>query len=154
MMKLSNKYERDGMGHIFTIKGVLCGEKLISGSLLKYNTEMLKKLRYQIGDLRDVERVDMTVEQMKEIAHIDCQAARDAGIMKIALVASHELIFSLSSMYSAYAIEPCMEAKMFRNSEDAREWIEGFVDSGALNISSPVLANRADGDSSATSLSS
>ncbi len=153
-MKLSNKYERDGMGHIFTIKGVLCGEKLISGSLLKYNTEMLKKLRYQIGDLRDVERVDMTVEQMKEIAHIDCQAARDAGIMKIALVASHELIFSLSSMYSAYAIEPCMEAKMFRNSEDAREWIEGFVDSGALNISSPVLANRADGDSSATSLSS
>ncbi len=151
-MKLVNKYERDGMGHIFSIKGVLCGEKLVSGSLLKYNAEMLQKLRYQIGDLRDVERVDMTVEQMKDIAHIDCQAARDAGIMKIALVASHELIFSLSSMYSAYAIEPCMEAKMFRNMSDARDWVESFVTSGAFDISSPIPSTITKGDSQSSSL--
>lgn len=152
MMELVNHYERDGMGHIFTIDGVLCGERLISGSLLKYNPEMLTKLRYQIGDLRGVERVDMTVEQMKEIAHIDCQAARDAGIMKIALVASHELIFSLSSMYSAYAIEPCMEAKMFRNMSDAREWVESFIENGDFDITSPVHPAFPDGDASSPTL--
>jgi len=152
-MDLKSGYERDGIGHIFSVDGVLCGEKLVSGSILKYTPELLQKLRYQIGDLRGVERVDMTVEQMKEIAGLDCQAARDAGIMKIALVASHELIFSLSSMYGAYAVEPCMEAKMFRNMSDAREWIDGFIESGELDVTTPIPPVKSEGDSTSSSLS-
>ncbi len=152
-MDLKSEYERDGMGHIFSINGILCGEKLVSGSILKYTPELLRKLRYQIGDLRGVERVDMTVDQMKEIAGLDCQAARDAGIMKIALVASHELIFGLSSMYGAYAVEPCMEAKMFRNMADARDWIDGFIESGELDVTGSIPPTKPEGDISSSSLS-
>lgn len=115
--------ENDGKGLLFVGRGVLSGEFLVRQTRKTYSTEVLGRLCYQIIDLREVERMDITTEQIKQLALLDRQAAEAASGGKIAIVASHDLTVGLSRIYSAYAESPNLETRIFPTMEEARAWV-------------------------------
>lgn len=124
--KLTASFENDGRGMVFIAQGVISGEQLLRQTAETYSREVLTRLRYQIVDLRAVERMDVTSEQMRELAKLDCEAAESVSDAKIAIaiVACHDLTIGISRIYSAYAQSPNLEAKIFPSVEEARRWIE------------------------------
>lgn len=109
---------------VFVGQGVISGEQMIKQSEKAYSPAVLAKLRYQIIDLRNVERMDITSEQMRQLAMLDRRAAEQSAGGKIAIVASHDLTVGLSRIYSAYAQSPELDAKIFPTMEEARAWVE------------------------------
>jgi hypothetical protein len=115
--------ENNGRGMLFIGEGVISGEELIRQTEKSYDSEALNRLQYQIIDLRDVHRMDITADQMRKLAELDCKAAERSSGTKIAIVASHDLTFGLSRIYSAYAQSPNLQARIFRTMNEARAWI-------------------------------
>lgn len=116
-------FENEGKGLIFVAEGVLSGEQLIRQTEKTYQATECEQLCYQIIDLRQVERMDITAEQIKQVAQLDCQAAENGRLTRIALVADHDLTIGLSRIYSAYAQSACLQTRVFRSEEEARAWL-------------------------------
>lgn len=117
-------FENDGRGLLFIGEGVISGEQLIRQTEKTYASKSVCRLHYQIIDLRGVHRMDITAEQIKTLAELDREAADRRPGIKIAIVASHDLTFGLSRIYSAYAHSPNLEARIFREMDEARAWID------------------------------
>lgn len=118
-------FEDDGRGMVFTARGVVAGEHLVDRHREIYSPEVVQQLHYQIIDLRELERLDMTTEQMREIAIFDRKAAEQSTSerpMRVALVAAHDLTEALARIYCAYADSAHLEARVFADPETAREW--------------------------------
>lgn len=124
MQQFTASTEQEGRGLVVVARGVISGEQLLRQTRKTYAPDVVQRLRYQIIDLRDVERMDITAEQMKQLASLNRQAAEAAAGAKIAIVACHDLTVGLSRIYSAYAQSPQLQARIFRSMEDARAWVE------------------------------
>lgn len=121
--KFTATFEEDGRGLLFVGRGVLSGEAMIRQTRKTYSSEVLGRLCYQIIDLREVERMDITSGQMQRLAELDRQAAEAASGARIAIVAAHDLTIGLSRIYSAYAQSPHLESRIFPTMEEARAWV-------------------------------
>lgn len=128
--KVTARFENDGRGMVFIGQGVISGEQLIQQTEKTYSPDVLGRLCYQIIDLRGVERMDITAEQMKHLATLDCKAAEVMSGAKIAIIASHGLTVGISRIYSAYAQSPKLEAQIFPTIEKARAWIDSTPGAG------------------------
>ncbi len=116
-------FENDGQGLLFTGRGVLSGEQMIENTPTTYSPEVLQRLRYQIVDLRGVERMDISCEQMQHLAQMDRSAAQANAAMRVAIVAAHDITIALGRIYSAYAQSPKLETRVFTTMEEARTWV-------------------------------
>lgn len=118
-------FEDNGRGLVFTVQGVASGDYLLERSRQAYSPESVGELRYQIVDLRDLVRLDMSTAQMQELAELDRRLAQQlaAGApLRVALVVSHELTEGLARIYCAYANSAELEARIFSELETARAW--------------------------------
>ncbi len=116
--------ERNGLGAVFDYSGVVSGEEAYRESKALYTPHNLKYLKYQIVDLRQASRIEISTEEIKKLAELDKEAARDAGGFFIASIVDHDLQESLSMFYRTYANDLFIIAKIFRSMEDAREWLD------------------------------
>ena len=64
-MGLDVTIEHDGIGVLFTYSGVLEGDQVLVESQALYTPEIMAKLHYQLVDLRDVNRIELTTEQIQ-----------------------------------------------------------------------------------------
>jgi hypothetical protein len=116
-------FENDGRGMLLVGEGVISGEQLIRQTEKTYASDAVSQLQYRIIDLRGVHRMDITADQMQKLAELDRKAAERCPGTKIAIVASHDLTFGLSRIYSAYAQSANLQARIFRTLDEARAWI-------------------------------
>jgi len=121
--------EHDGVGVVFTYSDVLKGEEAIRASENFYTTEILQKLHYQLADLREVNRIELTTEQIQRLAVIDRAAAQQGNGFFIASVINHDLQAGVSRFYRAYLEDANpvktqkIEAGIFKTMPAAREWL-------------------------------
>src|SRR5690606_25614412 len=108
-------------GLIFVAEGVLSGEALIRETERAHGAHA--GLRYQIIDLRQVERMDITAEQIQRIAEADREAAERGPGAKVAIVANHDLTIGLSRIYLIHARSDKLESRIFCSLDEARSWI-------------------------------
>lgn len=123
-MGLDVRLEMDGQGVLFTFCEVLRGEEIYAASEALYTPESLSRLRYQLVDLTQVSRIEISTDQIQALAALDCQAAEQAGGFLVASVVGHDLQESISQFYRAYISHPDIEAKIFRTLHAARFWLQ------------------------------
>ena len=112
-MALVVNEEFDGVGLVFVFSGVLTADEAIRESQRRYTPEGLAKLRYQIADLSEVHRIEVTLPEIQTLAEIDRNAAIAAGGFLIASVVSHDLQQSVSNFYRTYVFQGALEFPLF-----------------------------------------
>ena len=85
--------------------------------------EMIKKIRYQIGDYTAVESMQISSREIEAIADQDKRAADVNPTMLISIAAKKDLSFGLSRVWEAYTNGAPFRTGIFRTVEDCREWI-------------------------------
>ena len=126
LMSLEVTYENNFHGVMFTYHHELSGMETIAANNALYASPNADKLRYAIIDLRDIDTVDITTEQMSILAQQDNEEAAKASGQKLAIVVDNDLIHGVSSFYSLYVNSSIIEARTFNTMEEARSWIDGL----------------------------
>ena len=138
-MGLNVEIEKDGLGAVFTYTGIVNGDDAYRESKALYTPERLKKLKYQIADLRQVSRIEVSPKAIQNLAELDKNAAKEANGFFIASIVDHDLQESLSQFYRAYANDPFITANIFRSIEPAREWIEAMLAESNAKVSETIV---------------
>jgi len=89
-------------GIIWTYSGVLTGNELLNSNFEIFGDERFDDIRYQIVDLSAVEKVEVTENHMRKIAHLDMAAARTNPRIKVAVVSTTSIASDLSIQYEKY----------------------------------------------------
>lgn len=124
-------FEDHGRGLVFVARGVVSGRYLLKRNKKTYSTEVLEQLRYQIVDLRELDRLDISTEQMQELAAMDRRAAEQSPSpvpLRVAIVIAHDITEGLGRIYCAYAKSPALDAQVFFDMETARSWAQAAAD--------------------------
>jgi len=126
-------YENDGEGIVYVHSGTLEGEAIVERSRLHYESLDYNKLRYQIVDFRGLERVEMTTEQLRELARIDSESTKKKRPdHKLAGVLDSDSMQAILKLWEVYLDNPAINVKIFWSMEAARKWIDEGDDKDAL----------------------
>ena len=134
-MAVKVELELGGAGVLFTYSDVLKGEEAVTASTEIYMPEILENLRYQIADLSDVNRIEVTAEQIRQLAEADKKAAQYRHGFLIASVVNHDLQGGLSRFYRTYAQDPHIETAIFKTISEARQWLRKTLASRGFELS-------------------
>lgn len=117
-------YENDGEGILYIHREVLEGAWLTK-SMRDHNRVIdFDKLRYQIVDLRDLDRLEMSTEDLREVAEIDRSIApRKRPDFQLAIILSSDCMYAIARMWETYVADPDNNAQIFYSMEKAREWL-------------------------------
>jgi hypothetical protein len=122
-MPLSITYIEDG-GIMVKAESVLTGSQIIEVNDVIYESpEKIRKILYQIGDFTDVSELSISSAEVERLATQDREAFKINPNMFIALVAKKDFIFGLARMWEGLAYKPPFETMVFREMDDAQEWI-------------------------------
>ena len=123
-MPMNIDYMADG-GIIASGKGVVTGSEIKEVNDIIYESpEKIEKIVYQICDLTNVSDISLSTSEIEEIAMQDKKASEINPNMFIAVVGETDLVFGLSRMWEAFTYEYPFEAMVFREMEDAQQWIK------------------------------
>lgn len=85
--------------------------------------ESIRALRYQICDYTEVDAIQLSAPEVRELARQDSEAARVHPRMPIAVVGSTDLLFGLLRMWEAYSSLHDLNSAVFRSVAEAQVWI-------------------------------
>lgn len=83
-----------------------------------------------IFDLREAVKIDITTGDVKQLAEFSFFNEQS----KRAIVAPTDLFYGMSRMYEVFKNESSVNIKVFRNYEEAKEWV-GYVEPGKSTTS-------------------
>ena len=75
----------------------------------------------ELVDMRDVTEIDITAEEIRSIATVERQGP--GRISRMAILTGSDIGFGLSRMFQLLADQASYEIKVFRESDDAIEWL-------------------------------
>ena len=128
-MPVEVEIQADG-GVVIVGSGVLTGVEIHASNARIYATrEQILAQRYQITDLRAVERLDVEVEDVRRIAAQDRAAAAINPRILSVVIGSQDIAYGLARMWAAYVEPAPFETAVFRTMEEARTWLEERVGS-------------------------
>lgn len=106
----------------------LTGAELLEANSVVYETdEKTRAIVYIICDYRRVKKVEISAEEIRELAERDKRAARINPKIVMATVVSTDLGFGLSRMWQAYTGENPFVARIFRAMDEAERWVADQV---------------------------
>ena len=107
--------------------------KNIKDSLYTDN-HSIKNIHYQILDYRQAQDLDLSHEDIWQIALQDKAALQINSHMLIAVVCTKDVIYGLSRMWSAYTETSPLNTGVFRDFEAAQDWVMQRQIAQALSI--------------------
>ena len=120
-MPYATTWEESGVLWIF--HGRVTGDEILKANQEIYRDPRFHHLTYQIVDLTEVERFDVTEDDMAMIAVHDRAAARSRPGVRVAVAASDEVIKDLSAFYDAVMVGSPWHQRIFDSMSEAREWL-------------------------------
>lgn len=122
-MPIECTYTENGEGARPVAAAALTGGEILATLREIYSKSRLPGLRYQIWDLTRVEQMDMTTEEVHEMAELDRRAAAVNPNMYVAVAASQSLPFGLARMWEAYVVEDPLHTHVCSTTDEAEAWI-------------------------------
>ncbi len=107
----------------WTYTGTLTGEDLLQSNFEIYGDERFDDLTYQIVNLLEVDKVDVSENHMRKVAHLDMAAARSNKRIRIAVVARTPEAIALNTLYEKYVSGDSWPSRLFETVEEAEAWI-------------------------------
>ena len=117
-------YENDGEGIMYIHRDVLKGAWLVE-NMKSHNRQIyFGKLRYQIVDLSQLDRLEMTTEQLQQVAEVDRHIAPlKRPDFQLAIILGSDTMDGVVRMWETYVNMPDNNAKIFYSLTAAREWL-------------------------------
>ena len=110
-------------GVLVTLSEQLDGDELFQVNEKVYGDSRFDNLRYQLWDLTKVTEFNVNIEDMIKIAAHDKAAALSNSSLKVAIVATEEMIQTLISLYQAEIFTSPWESQMFNSIDEAQQWV-------------------------------
>jgi len=123
-MPVQIEYIDGGAGVLWTGTGVVTGRELHDANAEIYSDDHVFDQRYQLVNLVNVERFDVTPEDIREIAAQDRAGAAKNPHIIVAVAGESDLVFGLSRMWEAHVDKSPLKTCVFRTVAEAREWID------------------------------
>ena len=129
-MPIEIKCLQGGTGIEMIGTGVVTGMEIYNGNLAIYSSDTLSSHKYQIVNLANVEKVQVSREEAVKLANQDIEASRTNPNIVIAVVADLNHVFGLARMWEALANKSGFETMVFRKREEALAWVNKVVSGG------------------------
>ena len=89
-------------GVVTTYSGDLDGTSILACSEAVFTDARFSKISYIMRDLSDVKNINVSAEQIRQIAHKNALAYKKNANIKFALVSEEALVKGLVNMYKVY----------------------------------------------------
>jgi hypothetical protein len=123
-MPMSVIFTGDG-GIMATGDGVVTGAEIIEVNDAIYESpEKTRKIVYQICDFTNISGASISNFEIEQLAIQDKKASEINPNMFFAIVAREDYSYGLARMWEAFSHDSPFETMIFRNVDDARQWIE------------------------------
>ena len=122
-MPHSISWEENGSRTVF--RGHVTGEEIARSSVEIRGNPRFDSMRYQIVDFSNIEGIEITLDEVREIAALDAAAAATNPRMKVAIISDSETVDTGAAAYKADNAESPWETEIFRTLDEARRWVEG-----------------------------
>jgi head-tail adaptor len=109
-------------GVTWTFRGVVSGRELVEANQEVYADERFQRIRYQVVDLTNVERFDVTAADMRMVALNDHAASLLNPRVRVAVAATDELVRFLSLYYEGQSSDSTWDQQVFDTTAAAEEW--------------------------------
>jgi hypothetical protein len=122
-MAIELNFENNYRGVVLIAGGELSGDDLLGISEEVYGADALGKLEYQILDISSIDRIDINLPTIQQLAQMDVAAAEKNGGMKIAVVVKSGFLEALTETWARYSHSPYLQTKICADMATARSWI-------------------------------
>jgi head-tail adaptor len=112
-------------GVTWTFWGTVSGKELIEANQEVYEDERFRLIRFQVVDLTQVERFDVTPADMRIVARNDHAAARLNPSVRVAVAATDEMVRVLSLYYEGQISDSTWDQQVFDTPTAAKQWAAG-----------------------------
>ena len=121
-------YEKGGAGVVISWTGCVSGNEIKRVNETIYAKERLEKLRYQIWDFTQADRLDISSHQVYEFAMQDKKAAQTNPDQIAAIVGSATFFSGYDRIFHIYGeVWSGFTSKTFSTMAVAREWISSMI---------------------------
>ena len=120
-MPYSVEWKERGAHWKFT--GIVTGQEILQADLDLYGDERFDNLSYALFDFSGGTSFALTEKEMKEIAYLDMASTPTNPNIKLAIVASHDVMKKMSGLYAEYMELSPWETKIFDTVEEAKQWL-------------------------------
>jgi hypothetical protein len=103
--------------------GTVTGAELIESNEEIYGDPRFDDLRYQLVDLTEVERFDVSDTDIRKLAFFDAAAARSNPRIRLGIIASDTSGRAISDAYRASIQDATWEHRFFEEREAAEQWL-------------------------------
>jgi hypothetical protein len=124
-MPIHIQYLED-QGVVFKGEGVVTFEDFKGANALIYSSKKkIEEISYQIIDLETIDKMDLSNDELEQLAHRDQYTFGVNPNMRIAVVGPEDLTFGLARVWEAYAcqLNSPRTCEIFRNHDEALKWI-------------------------------
>ena len=118
-----------GLGNLILGSGVIDDKEYLKAfrEHLMQDAAKFRRYRYSLGDWTQVTQVNVTNDAIHQIADLCKKVSSVNPDAVVAVAAKSDVVFGLSRMSQLLMDETGWEHKVFRNREDAEEWIKAKV---------------------------
>jgi len=113
----------DGTGVEIRAEGEVRGADIIAAHADIYDQRYLARQRYQIVDKTRCTEYDVSASDIERIAQLDRDASEVNPHIRIAIVESHSLQFSLTELWQAHLASCPFVTKAFQDRDAALAWL-------------------------------
>ena len=114
-----------GLGNLITGYGILTGKEYRNAIKKHFsqNAEKFNKYRYSLCDYTKVTRLELDSNDINIVAGLCREASEVNPNVVVALIADKDITFGMSRMWDILFNENNWEVMVFRDREEAEEWI-------------------------------
>ena len=113
----------DGTGVEILAEGEVRGADIIAAHAEIYDQRYLARQRYQIVDKTRCTEYDVSASDVERIAQLDREASEINPLIKIAVIESHSLQFSLTELWQAHLASCPFVTRSFNDRDTALAWL-------------------------------
>jgi len=121
---MSYEVNWEARGVMVRIFGNSRGRDLINAYNAVNKDERFDDARYEIVDCSDITESSISIEDMRQIAHLDRAAARSVPNLRLAIVSPHENTQALAHFYKSEADDISWDIGIFSDLDTTRKWCD------------------------------
>jgi hypothetical protein len=127
-MPIEIDYVQGRKGAVFAGSGRLKGAEFLAASDEAFARDFATDpLHYILFDADDADAVDVTGQDMRELARRDIEVSRRLPGLVVAIYAHEALAFGLARMWQAYVEQSGWTTAVFRDRQEAVNWLKKEV---------------------------
>lgn len=117
----SVEFYDDGVEIIFS--EIVTASDVLDSINVTVENKRFELFKYQICDFRKTEHIEITAQQISAIAKKDNDDSERNKGLKVAIITSHLMVYSLAWVYESFTMSGHYKVKIFEDYEEAKKWV-------------------------------